>query len=79
MYIINYVYLILGILLSSMLHLTVNIGIVYAMLANINTVTDAHTRLYGEKSVYVTFSVFLWITIVLNFFTFIVAVYIFIW
>jgi hypothetical protein len=56
----------LGIILTSLLHLTVNIAIVVAMVKDINTVVDAHERLYGENSVYATYSVFLWITMVFD-------------
>jgi hypothetical protein len=63
----NYLYLILGIALLSLLHLTVNIAIVTAMFRDINTIMDAHKRLYGDASVYATYMVFVWITMVVTF------------
>ena len=43
-----YLNLILGVILTTLLHLVVNIAIMVAMIKDINTVVDAHERLYGE-------------------------------
>ena len=62
-----------------MLHLVVNISIVTAMFKNINTIMDAHKRLYGDASVYATYMVFVWITIIVTFVQFVAASYTFIY
>jgi len=55
-----------------LLHFVINVAIVTAIIRDINRIDDAQKRLYGNSPT-VTFSVFLWITIVLDLGTFIAS------